>query len=402
MSARHCPTRPASTRGLRALSVLLAASLALLAVGVTRAAATCPGNLGPAHAPTSQFVDHGNGTVTHSTTGLMWKKCYEGLSGASCSSGTVAQMDWAGALQTAVGSSFAGYSDWRVPNKKEIESIIEFTCHTPASNEAVFPNTPGSVFQTWTSSTDEWAPHAWVVYFTYGAMGAVAKSTSTNLVRLVRGGAGYDALILPQTLHISFAPSTLAVGATGGVAAYSDVPNSGNPLLFSTLTPAKCSVTASTGLVTAIAAGMCTIAVNQAGNSAYAAAPQVSVSLLVGYNCNLDIDGDGVVNVGTDGLMLARHLLGMTPPTLYGGISPPPNAALVTSRMSDLDFSNALDLDGNGFAVVNPDAILLTRLLLGLRGPALLAGLNLSGALRSDSTTLVNYLNSNCGAGLAP
>src|SRR5579872_3251290 len=52
--------------------------------------------------PTSDFTDNGNGTVTHKVTGLMWKKCVQGLSGAACTGGAAVQLDWATALKAAV------------------------------------------------------------------------------------------------------------------------------------------------------------------------------------------------------------------------------------------------------------------------------------------------------------
>jgi len=79
---------------------------------------TCPpGN--PRIAPDSRYSDNGNGTVTDHHTGLMWKQCSEGQSGAACS-GSVTTMRWAAALAAGANSSFAGFNDWRLPNTKEL------------------------------------------------------------------------------------------------------------------------------------------------------------------------------------------------------------------------------------------------------------------------------------------
>lgn len=51
---------------------------------------TCNSNI-PESTPTSRFTDNGNGTVTDTKTGIMWKRCAEGQiwTGSTCS-GTAA------------------------------------------------------------------------------------------------------------------------------------------------------------------------------------------------------------------------------------------------------------------------------------------------------------------------
>ena len=59
-----------------------------------------------------------NGTVTDTRTGLTWKKCSEGQTGANCD-GEATIYSWEHAIQQAnnVNSKggFAGFKDWRVP-----------------------------------------------------------------------------------------------------------------------------------------------------------------------------------------------------------------------------------------------------------------------------------------------
>ena len=66
---------------------------------------------------------------------------------------------------------------------------------------------------------------------------------------------------------------TYEVTATGG--------GSGNPTVFSSLTPATCGV--SGGAVSFVAVGSCTVAADQAGNAAYDAAPRVTQTVAVVY-----------------------------------------------------------------------------------------------------------------------
>jgi hypothetical protein len=145
--------------------------------------------------PSADFTDNGNGTVTHAKTGLMWKRCAEGLSGASCASGAATEATWSNALAAAESASFAGFTDWRLPNLKEMHSIVETCGHSPAINQTMFPATPapayGSVF--WSASTYTASPSkAWV--FVFGGGGGVdTPKASLIFSRLVRAGQPFDA-----------------------------------------------------------------------------------------------------------------------------------------------------------------------------------------------------------------
>ncbi len=152
-------------------------------------AQTCQTANIPATMPTNRFTINKNGTVSDTKTGLMWKTCSEGQSGTDCSGGSAATYTWQLALQQAQtvnnGSGFAGYSDWRVPNVKELVSITEKQCYDPAINLTVFPNTPSNRF--WSSSPYAYSSnYAWIVDFDYGSSDYDYKVNSGN-VRLVRG-----------------------------------------------------------------------------------------------------------------------------------------------------------------------------------------------------------------------
>lgn len=139
--------------------------------------------------PTGLYLDHGNGTVTDNQTGLMWQKCSLGLSDAACATGAVTTGTWQAALaavQAANGTTSLGYSDWRLPNAKELASLTDKACESPAINGTVFPATLLGIY--WTSSpSGQSADSAFGVDFSTGAL-AVDIKTGSNFIRLVRGG----------------------------------------------------------------------------------------------------------------------------------------------------------------------------------------------------------------------
>ncbi|WP_339137956.1 MAG: DUF1566 domain-containing protein [Candidatus Electrothrix sp. GW3-4] len=155
---------------------ILIVSLLLIATG--SAFAGCDDF--PASTPTSQFtVDSTNKTVVDTKTGLMWRQCLEG--DPACS-GSVPAYDFTGAVgrvAIANSGSFAGFSDWRLPNIKELQSIVEEQCNNPAINLTVFPGTPATA-QGLTNSPgyEKW----WTINFTTGSM----LTALSGYVRLVR------------------------------------------------------------------------------------------------------------------------------------------------------------------------------------------------------------------------
>jgi hypothetical protein len=203
-------------RGRGALLPSILAVLGGLFV-VTAAQAACsagaPNASAPVATPTEDFTDNADGTVTHNLTGLMWKKCSEGVSGDSCSSGTVTTMVWTDALQAAVTDVTAGYSDWRLPNQRELLSIAEICGSGPALNKDIFPNTPSGYYWSATTYLTN-RTYAWTVSSGNGSTFANSK-TNTGYTRLVRGGQSPTAFdtLAPQLSAVSVA-NTGAHGTT--------------------------------------------------------------------------------------------------------------------------------------------------------------------------------------------
>lgn len=190
---------------LRHLLPVLAILLLSVATLPAQAVPTCPaGN--DLVTPNTDLVDNGDTTVTHSKTGLMWKQCSEGLSGAFCGTGTASVLTWLqaqGAAFAANADNFAGYSDWRLPNKNELQSIAETGCYNASINALRFPGTAPVPY--WTSTTvPADSTKAWLVDFYDGFTGGGNKLASIS-VRLVRGGqypGSFDGLISGCTLDV--------------------------------------------------------------------------------------------------------------------------------------------------------------------------------------------------------
>lgn len=160
-------------------------SAAMLLLAAYSAAATCRNDI-TASTPDNDFTLHTDGTVTHNSTGLMWMRCSLGQTwdGSTCT-GDASIFTWKNALVAAQSHSFGGYSDWRLPNKNELESLVEQRCVSPSINNMVFPNTPSTLF--WSSSPYAFSNFAWGIHFGYGGVGN-GKNYNIVQVRLVRAG----------------------------------------------------------------------------------------------------------------------------------------------------------------------------------------------------------------------
>jgi hypothetical protein len=77
---------------------------------------------------TNQFVNNGNGTICDNSTGLMWMQNDNGTG-----------LTWENALSYAENLSYAGYSDWRLPDTKELQSIVDYT-RSPATTSSAAIN----------------------------------------------------------------------------------------------------------------------------------------------------------------------------------------------------------------------------------------------------------------------
>ncbi len=128
---------------------------------------------------------NGGNVVTDKVTGLMWKQCTEGLSGTNCMTGNKdVLLEWQQALDLAEDSDYADFTDWRIPNKNELQSLSAKNCVGPSINENIFPNTIAFI---WTSTPySEYPIFTRVVEFNYGSDAGVERGDGQARVKLVR------------------------------------------------------------------------------------------------------------------------------------------------------------------------------------------------------------------------
>ncbi len=195
-----------------------------------------------------------DGTVIHTKTGLMWKRCAEGQTwdGATCTGGA-SSFTWQNALAAAASSTFAGHDDWRLPNVKELQSIVESCGYNPAINQTVFPATLASYF--WSASSVGPTPaFAWSVYFSSNLVYAYDKSTGAP-ARLVRGGQSFDSSdLLLGAVTVS---KTVTGAAAGSVPAGTNFPIT-LTCGATTLGPLN-ATTAASAVFTNVPLGNCTV-----------------------------------------------------------------------------------------------------------------------------------------------
>ena len=111
-----------------------------------------------------------------------------GLSGVGCATGTADYLSWRAALNAAATiGTYKGYNDWRLPNQKELRSLVEECRVTPSINEFAFPNTPASFFWSGSLLTGGGA-FAWSVSFDDGHDGTLSRGAGNQVFRLVRAG----------------------------------------------------------------------------------------------------------------------------------------------------------------------------------------------------------------------
>lgn len=146
----------------------------------------------------NDFQDNGDSTITDNATGLIWMKVDSGdsrvsgnLSGYTNSDGS---LNWEEALSFCENLTFAGANDWRLPNAKELHSIVDYTRSPDKTNSpAIDPvfsttaikdkagNTDYPFFWTSTTHLDGPTLGEYGIYIAFGeAEGLIDASGSSS------------------------------------------------------------------------------------------------------------------------------------------------------------------------------------------------------------------------------
>lgn len=145
------------------------------------------------------LTDNGDGTITDHVTGLMWEKLGD--------DGGIHDVDRAGDWATLTAakiaelnaSAFAGHTDWRTPNRRELESLVKLDSGSPMTDSIFHTGcTPGCspTVCSCTARAGYWSSSAyagaasnrWVVSFEDGSLTHVDKGVDLYRHRAVRGG----------------------------------------------------------------------------------------------------------------------------------------------------------------------------------------------------------------------
>ncbi len=260
--------------------------------------------------PDPRFNDPGGGTVSDNLTGLLWTKDANLIAGKDPSFDTDGtsgdgRVTWQRALEyiSKLNSElYLGYKDWRLPNRREILSLIDRSQYSPSIPSGhPFTNVQQNRFY-WSSTTNaEFPSYAWIIgfgggYADYGGAAVSNRKFDINLVNYVwpvRGGQ-VGPPPPPSTHSISGRVTENGSGLSGvtitlgGDASASITTGSDGAYSFSGLVNGTYTVTPTKGgyTFTCIASSSPSCSVTISGADV----------LNLDFNSLLDSDGDGIPN----------------------------------------------------------------------------------------------------------
>ncbi|MCI8857019.1 MAG: DUF1566 domain-containing protein [Clostridiaceae bacterium] len=154
-----------------------------------------------------RFTDHGDGTVTDHATGLMWQKGTGERTAPETAETLCAEM------------TLAGYTDWRLPNIKELGTILNPDENSDGWFYEPFEAAEGGMFH-YAASTVFRGQYAWVVNFTMGYDGYYGSRQAPLFYRAVRtAGAAVPAEAGPAPFIVTHTGQTAAHDLKGRLVA---------------------------------------------------------------------------------------------------------------------------------------------------------------------------------------
>lgn len=134
------------------------------------------------------LIDNDDGTVTDTVTQQTWQQ------------ETIYYRTWKAALAYCENMTLNGHEDWRLPNRNELQTLIDYRTFDQAIDESKFPENSNG--QYWTSTTDSHDPQidtthlAWTVGLSNGALNVASYKTNGLALRAVRGGTSGPSSLL--------------------------------------------------------------------------------------------------------------------------------------------------------------------------------------------------------------
>jgi len=125
--------------------------------------------------------------VTDGLTNLVWRRCAEGMSwnGSTCTGYDATAFTHEAALQRAAAEAAGSGKAWRLPNIKELSSLVDWT-RTPGFDPTAFPATPANPCWSATPNFGD-TSYVWVIEFNTNEVYREYRGVPRT-VRLVRAG----------------------------------------------------------------------------------------------------------------------------------------------------------------------------------------------------------------------
>ncbi len=165
---------------------------------------------GEQNPPETRFVDNNDGTITDTASCLQWQKA---MMNETVNGVYIDIYNWQDALAASEKLSLAGHSDWRLPNKNELLSLVDYSRYVPAI-EPVFVDTSFSS-GFWSSTTYAYRPdYAWFSYFGDG-YDFFGFKESIFRVRAVRGGGAFGDI--NKDCFVNLSDAILALQVIAGI-----------------------------------------------------------------------------------------------------------------------------------------------------------------------------------------
>jgi Protein of unknown function (DUF1566)/Secretion system C-terminal sorting domain len=138
------------------------------------------------------FTNNGNGTIKDNLTGLTWQQAPHPDS-----------LTWENALTYAEGLTLGGFSDWRLPNIKELQSISDEKLVNPSVSTIFFPAIGAKKY--WSSTTLFNQPtRAWYLFTQFGITTYDLKTLRLPVL-CVRGSSSNTTAIKETNNSVAFA-----------------------------------------------------------------------------------------------------------------------------------------------------------------------------------------------------